>query len=66
MSHPWIVGQNQQVSTTNNVNILNKMREWNSGRIRKVIPENAASDEGSEEETRAEATQPTEADQNLL
>jgi serine/threonine protein kinase len=36
MSHPWILGQS--LSTTTDQNILRKMRDWNSGRIRHVQP----------------------------
>ena len=34
MSHPWILGQSTPMTTA--PDILNKMRNWNSGRIRRV------------------------------
>jgi len=35
MDHPWILGHS--MTTNTDQNILRKMREWNSGRIRQVV-----------------------------
>lgn len=57
MSHPWILGQHS-TQTVDNTDILAKMRNWNSGRIRTVQPkpDQPASDES--EEIMNDATSP--------
>ena len=46
LSHPWFLGQQSQA--VDNLNILAKMRDWHSGRIRHVQPDRPASDEGED------------------
>ena len=50
MAHPWILGQSQQV-TESDVDILHMMRNWNSGRIRKLKAEDATGSNESDELT---------------
>ena len=51
MSHPWILGQTQSVNDSD-IDILNMMRNWNSGRIRHVKPDNQVGSDESDELTK--------------
>jgi len=48
MQHPWILGQS--IPTNTDASILNKMREWNSGRIRHVQPSQPEPDDAEMED----------------
>ena len=48
MQHPWILGQS--IPTNTDASILNKMREWNSGRIRHVQPSQPEPDDADMED----------------
>ena len=51
MAHPWILGQSQSMDDSD-IDILNMMRNWNSGRIRHVKPDNLAGSDESDELTK--------------
>ena len=51
MAHPWILGQTQSIDDSD-IDILNLMRNWNSGRIRHVKPDNFAGSDESDELTK--------------
>ena len=51
MAHPWILGQTQSMDDSD-IDILNMMRNWNSGRIRHVKPDNLAGSDESDELTK--------------
>lgn len=51
MAHPWILGQTQSIDDSD-IDILNMMRNWNSGRIRHVKPDNLDGSDESDELTK--------------
>lgn len=51
MAHPWILGQTQSIDDSD-IDILNMMRNWNSGRIRHVKPDHSAGSDESDELTK--------------